>query len=189
VVLGLPRGGVPVAYEVALALHAPLDVAIVRKIRAPSQPELAIGAVGEGVGALLNTRVIESFGLDRDTVREAEATARTELAEQVRRLRGGRPPVPLDGTTAVVVDDGVATGATAREAAIMARARGAARVVVATPVGPVDLHEALDDVADAVVCLETPEPFEAVGCWYRDFRATSTAEVVRLLDLARARQG
>ncbi|MFJ4166601.1 phosphoribosyltransferase [Microbacterium sp. NPDC089698] len=189
VVLGLPRGGVPVAAEVARALGAPLDVLVVRKVGVPWQPELAMGAVGEEGAAVRNPDVVRASGIDERTLRTAERRERAEVERRAGLFRGGRPPEPLAGRTALIVDDGIATGATVRAACAIARARGAARVVVAVPVAPPEALEALragpDPEADEVVCLEAPEDFMAVGMQYVDFRQTPDEEVVRLLAAAR----
>lgn len=186
VVLALPRGGVPVGFEVAQALGAPLDVVLVRKIGAPGQPELGIGAVVDGPDpqVVLNEDVMAMVGADAAYF---EAEKRHQLAEIERRrrlYRGERPPVPIEGRTVLLVDDGIATGGTAR-AALKALARaGAARVVLAVPVAPRSTIEELRDEADEIVCLSTPEPFYAVGNHYADFDQTSDSEVVELLQAA-----
>ena len=181
VVLGLPRGGVPVAAEVARALGAPLDVVLVRKLGLPRRPELAMGAVGEDGVVVLNEDVLEAARVDEATLAEVERRERAELERRARQLRGDRPRLSLEGRTAVVVDDGVATGATARAACEVVRAHGAARVVLAVPVGS---PRALADIAptvDEVVCLDSPRHFAAVGQAYADFRATEEEEVLALL--------
>jgi len=177
-VLGLPRGGVPVAAEVARALGASLDVLVVRKLGAPGFPEVAIGAVGpDGVTLLQDHgRAYDAAVVDR--IRERELA---ELERRERAYRAGRPPLDLAGTRVVIVDDGIATGATALVAVRAARALGAAHVVVAAPVAASDAVEALRTAADDVVVLSVPERFWAVGEWYDDFRQTSDEEVVRLL--------
>ncbi len=187
VVLGLPRGGVPVAAEVAEALGAPLDVIVVRKLGVPFQPELAMGAIGEGGAAVLDDAVCRRAGISAGAVAEAEQRERGELAERARRYRGDRRPVALEGRVAVVVDDGMATGSSARVACEEARRRGAGRVVVAVPVGPPDIEVAMAGAADDVVCLATPEHFFAVGQYYRDFSQVSDEEVIALLGAARLR--
>jgi putative phosphoribosyl transferase len=181
VVLGLPRGGVPVAYEVARALHAPLDVIVVRKLGVPFQPELGMGAIGEDGVRIVNTEVVRLAGVSERQLAEVEARERAELERRARRFRGDRPPVPLAGTTAVVVDDGIATGSTARAACQVARAHGAGRVVLAVPVAPPDSAGRFRDDVDELVCLETPEPFYAIGQFYADFPQTSDEEVVACL--------
>jgi putative phosphoribosyl transferase len=181
VVLGLPRGGVPVAFEVAEALGVPLDVIVVRKLGVPFQPELAMGAIGEGGASVLaHTRVTE------EELRTVEVRERAQLEERVSRLRKGRGRIDLTGRTAVIVDDGIATGSTARVACEVARHLGAAKVILAVPVAPADTVGDLP-VADEVVCVSTPERFMAVGYHYRDFSPTSDEEVVVLLDAAQRR--
>ncbi len=182
-VLGLPRGGVPVAFEVAASLGAPLDVIVVRKLGVPFEPECAFGAIGEG-GARVVDSTIWRTGLTEVEVATVEARARAELSRRVRLLRGGRPPAPLDGRTAVIVDDGIATGATARAACRVARLRGAARVVVAAPVGPQDTVASLRHDADEVICAHVPASLLAVGEWYADFTQTTDEDVRALLDKA-----
>ena len=186
VVLGLPRGGVPVAAEVARALGAPLDVILVRKLGVPVQPELALGAIGEDGVRIINPDVVKVTGVTDAEVAMVEARERAELERRAQRFRGGRPPVPLAGRTAVVVDDGIATGATARAACQVARAHGASWVVLAAPVAPPSVRVALATAADEVICVETPRRFLAIGEWYTDFAQTSDGEVVALLRAAHA---
>ena len=181
VVCGLPRGGVPVAVEVARRLAAPLDVIVVRKLGVPHQPELALGAVGEGGVLVLNEDVVELAGVERAELAAIERRERAELERRALLFRGNRPRTPVAGRTAVLVDDGIATGATARAACQVARAQGAARVVLAVPVSPPRTAESMRRVADEVIVLETPADFAAVGQAYADFRATGDAEVVELL--------
>ena len=178
VVLGLPRGGVPVAAEVARGLDASLDVIVVRKLGVPSRPELAMGAVGEDGVLVVNERVVHASEVE---FAEVERREREEVQRSARRFRGERAGLLLAGRTALVVDDGVATGSTARAACRVARAQGAARVVLAVPVCRRDVAGALGDVVDEVVCLVAPEGFSAVGQFYADFRPTSDREVVELL--------
>lgn len=185
VVLGLPRGGVPVAAQVAHALGAPLDVLVVRKLGVPHQPELAFGAIGEGGVRVLNDVVLRRAGLTADDVAQVEDAERTELDRRLSRYRGGRDGRPLSGKVAVIVDDGFATGATARAAAVVARAAGAARVVLAAPIGAPDTVAALREVADDVICLGAPPGFAAVGQGYRDFGQTTDEQVCDLLEQAR----
>jgi putative phosphoribosyl transferase len=187
VVVGIPRGGVPVASEVAQALAAPLDVIVVRKLGVPFQPELAMGAIGEDGIRVLNPEVLRMADVDEDELAVVERRERAELERRARRLRADRPRVPLGGRTVVVVDDGIATGSTVRAACEVARAYGAARVVLAVPVAPQSSILELTDIADEVVCLETPELFFAVGQWYEDFSQTSDEEVVSLLSQASER--
>jgi putative phosphoribosyl transferase len=180
-VLGLPRGGVPVAAEVARALEAPLDVLVVRKLGAPGQEELAIGAIGEGGVRVLNAELVRSLGLrEKDVDRIADREER-ELERRVAAYRGGHEALEVEGKTVVVVDDGVATGATMRAGLQALRAMGAARIVAAAPVGAEDSVAALAEDADDVVVLETPEWFSAVGQWYEDFGQTTDDEVRPLL--------
>ncbi|MBB5121739.1 phosphoribosyltransferase [Streptomyces eurocidicus] len=181
VVLGLPRGGVPVAYEVARALGAPLDVILVRKLGVPLHEEVGFGAVGEGGVRVLNGDIMRVSRVGEDDLAEIQAHEEARLARQAETFRGGRPRVALDGRTAVVVDDGVATGATASAACEVARAHGAARVVLAVPVSAPDAAEALRAEVDELVCLTTPAVFLAVGEWYQDFSQTTDEEVVALL--------
>jgi len=181
VVLGLPRGGVPVAAEVARALGAPLDVIIVRKLGVPAQPELAMGAIGEGGVRVVNEAVRAASRVDDATFATVEARERVELDRRAARYRGDRAPVPIAGRTVVVVDDGIATGSTARAACQVARASGAARIVLATPIASPRAVAALRDVADEIVTVETSEQFFAIGEWYRDFSPTTDDEVVALL--------
>ena len=182
VVLGLPRGGVPVAAEVARALGAPLDVVVVRKLGVPWQPELAMGAVGEGDVVVRHEEVLRRGRIREEQVQQVLARERAEVERRGALLRGARARIPLEGRTAVVVDDGLATGSTARAACRVVRAAGAARVVLAVPVAPQDTVALLRDDADEVVVVEAPQSFSAVGAWYRDFRPTGDDEVVRLLE-------
>jgi len=189
VVLALVRGGLPVAYEVATALSAPLDVVLVRKLGAPRQPELAIGAVvdGDRPEIVTNPGVMRMVGASDIDV---EAAAGRQLVEIERRRTlylGHRAQVDVRGRTAIVVDDGIATGATTRAALHAVRRRQPSRLVLAVPVAPSDTLADLAAEADEIVCLDTPDPFGAVGAFYRDFRQVSDAEVVDLLD--RAREG
>jgi predicted phosphoribosyltransferase/pimeloyl-ACP methyl ester carboxylesterase len=177
VVLALPRGGVPVAARVAEALDAPLDVMVVRKVGVPHRPELAMGAVSEEGARIVEEHVTRRACVPPQAYDVAEQAAAGEVARLARALRGDRPPMPLAGRTVVVVDDGVATGSTARAACRAARSRGAARVVFAAPVGPAGCSEELRDAADDVVVLRTPEHFRSVGDWYRDFDQVSDVEV------------
>jgi putative phosphoribosyl transferase len=187
VVLGLPRGGVPVAAEVARALDAPLDVIVVRKLGVPFQPELAMGAVGEAGVRVVDAEIFRRAGVTDAELRSVERREREEVDARVARLRRGRHRVDLKGRTAVIVDDGLATGSTARAACRVARQLGAARVVVAVPVAPADTVRSMTD-ADTVVCVAVPERFGAVGAYYRDFTPTSEDEVVALLDAAARRR-
>lgn len=179
VIVGLPRGGVPVAYQVATALELPLDVIVVRKLGVPGHRELAMGAIGEGGARVLNDRI--AVGVPPADLERTEAAERAELARRVERYRGDRPRVPLGGRTVVVVDDGLATGATAAAACQVVRSMGARRVVLAAPVAPLDVLTRFDGVADDVVLVERPAAFGAVGEFYADFRATTDDEVTACL--------
>jgi putative phosphoribosyl transferase len=184
VVLALPRGGVPVAFEVAVALAAPLDVILVRKLGVPQQPELAMGAIGENGVRVIDDEVVRLAQVTPSVMAAVEAREADRLARGSLRFRGIRERVPLAGRTALIVDDGIATGATARAACQVARAQGAARVVVATPVAPRGVIARLHADADDVIVVESPEPFWAIGRFYTDFSQTSDDEVVRLLERA-----
>ena len=186
VVLGLPRGGVPVAAEVACALGAPLDVIVVRKLGVPFQPELGMGAVGEDGVRVLNAEVIAFAGVSAEELAAVEAREQAEVARRARRYRGGRPRVPLDGRVAVIVDDGIATGSTARAACQVARALGAGRVVLAVPVAPPGWQDRIGGDANEMISVATPEPFFAIGRFYADFSQTSDDEVAACLGQARA---
>jgi putative phosphoribosyl transferase len=186
VVLGLPRGGVPVAFEVAKALDAPLDVIVVRKLGVPFQPELAMGAIGEGGARVLDRHIISRVRVSEAELRAVEVRERGVLEARVERFRKGRARQELAGRTAVIVDDGIATGSTARVACLIARQLGAAKVVLAVPVAPADTLGQLKE-PDEIVCLATPHQFTAVGYHYRDFSPTTDDEVVLLLDAAAKR--
>ncbi len=181
VVLGLPRGGVPVAFEVAHELGVPLDIIVVRKLGVPFQPELAMGAIGEGDVRIVNEKVVSVTGVSAIEFDAVEHRERQELARRAARFRGGRERVPLMDRTVLIVDDGIATGSTVRAACKVARAQGARRVIVATPVAPLDTVAALRADADDVIALYTPEHFFGIGQFYDDFTQTSDDEVVRLL--------
>ena len=181
VVLGLPRGGVPVAAAVARSLGAPLDVIVVRKLGVPVQPELAMGAIGENGIRVLNAEVLAVTGVRESEFAQVERRERAELERRAALYRGGRAPIDLAGKTAVIVDDGIATGSTAAAAAQIARQAGAARVIIATPVAPPTTIRRLASVADDVIAVRTPENFFAIGEWYADFSPTSDDEVRRLL--------
>ncbi|WP_435188849.1 phosphoribosyltransferase family protein [Streptomyces sp. bgisy126] len=186
VVLGLPRGGVPVAVEVADALDAPLDICLVRKLGVPHRPEVAMGAIGEGGVRVLNDGVIQEAGVDDRALAAVEERELAELDQRARRYRGSRTPVPLEGRTVLVVDDGLATGATALAACRVVRARGAARIVLAVPVAPPGWTARLGGEADETVGVRTPEGFYAVGQFYREFPQTPDDEVIACLDRSRA---
>jgi putative phosphoribosyl transferase len=189
VVLGLPRGGVPVADEVARALGAPLDVIVVRKIGVPFQPELGMGAIGEDGVRIVDVGVMEMTGTTDREFRHVEARERDELDRRSRRFRGDRARVPLVGRTALIVDDGIATGSTARAACQVARAHGAARVVLAVPVAPRGWEVRIGTDADELIALEAPDGFRAIGQFYRDFSPTPDEEVVACLRRAAPHSG
>jgi len=186
VVLGLPRGGVPVAAAVAEALEAPLDVIVVRKLGVPYQPEFGMGAVGEGGVRVVNDQIRRMAQVSSRELASVERRERAEVEARAHRFRGDHPRIPLAGRTAILVDDGIATGNTMRAACQVARTQGAKRIVVAVPVAPPDAASLLQDVADEMICVETPYPFYAVGQWYADFTQVSDDEVTLLLARARA---
>ncbi|MCD0448886.1 phosphoribosyltransferase [Actinocorallia sp. API 0066] len=188
VVLGLPRGGVPVAARVAAALDAPLDVIVVRKLGVPGQPELALGAIGEGGARVLNDGLVRQTGATPDDIARVEEHERAVLEDRAVRYRAIRPRVPLDRRFAIIVDDGLATGATARAACAVARELGAASVVVAAPVGSREAVRTVGAVADEVVCPLSPHEFSAVGAWYHDFAPVPDSEVDLLLARAAAKE-
>jgi putative phosphoribosyl transferase len=181
IVLGLARGGVPVAYEVAQALAAPLDVLVVRKIGAPGNPEYGIGAIAEGDVRVLNQDAVRQLLVSVEELETAVARARAEVDARVRRYRAGQPPLEVKGRTAIVVDDGLATGGTARAALRSVRARDPRRLILAVPVGAPETVGSLREEADEVICLLEPEPMFAVGLWYEHFEPTSDAEIATLL--------
>lgn len=184
VVLGLPRGGVPVAYEVASALQAPLEVFVVRKLGTPGHEELAMGAIASGGVQVLNEEVVHALQISAATIDAVGRVERAELERRERAYRAGRPMVPLTGRVAILVDDGLATGSTMRAAVLAARILGPSRIVVAVPVGAPDTCRALEATADEVVCGLTPDSFRAVGLWYDDFAQTTDDEVRHLLAAA-----
>lgn len=189
VVLGLPRGGVPVAYEVAQALDAPLDVIVVRKLGVPRQPELGMGAIGEDGVRVLSPDVVRRAAVGEADISTVETRERVELERRAVTFRGNRQRVSVEGKTVLIIDDGIATGSTARAACRVARAHGAARVVLAVPVAPSDWREQLANEADELICLDTPANFFAVGQWYADFSQTSDEEVVDCLERRAAATG
>ncbi len=183
-VLGLPRGGVPVAFEVARALHLPLDVMLVRKLGVPGQEELAMGAIASGGRRILNAHVIEDLGIPAHIIDMVTARECQELERRERLYRGSRPAANVRGRVVILVDDGIATGATMRAAIAALRQAGAASIVVAVPVAPPPVCADLRDEADEVICLMTPALFFGVGRWYQDFSPTTDDEVRFLLDQA-----
>ncbi|MDP9929144.1 phosphoribosyltransferase [Variovorax paradoxus] len=181
-VLALPRGGTPVAYEVAKALHAPLDVLVVRKLGVPWNPEFAMGAIASGGERLIDDMLVRELGISTRDVEEVASNEAYELERRERVYRGGRPAPDLGGRTVILVDDGLATGSTMRVAVRAVRRQSPARVVVAAPVAAPEACELLRGEADEVVCAEMPDPFLGVGRWYLDFSQTSDEEVCHLLD-------
>ena len=184
VVLALPRGGVPVAFEVAQALHADLDIFLVRKLGVPGHEELAMGAIASGGVRVLNDSLVRDLRLPSSLIEIVAAKEQQELARREVLYREGRPPIPLSGRTAILVDDGLATGATMLAAARALRQQKPRHIVVAVPVAAPDACEEFQAHVDEVICAFTPEPFRAVGIWYEDFAQTSDAEVRELLERA-----
>ena len=180
-VLALPRGGVPVAYEVARALHAPLDVFMVRKLGVPGYEELAMGAIATGGLRVLDQELLRMLDIPRDVIEHVTAIETSELERRERQYRGDRPPPDVRGRTVILIDDGLATGSTMRAAIAALKKEGSKRIVVAVPVAPPETCEALRAQVDDVVCAVTPEPFRAVGLWYGDFSQTTDEEVRDLL--------
>jgi len=183
-VLALPRGGVPVGFEVAKALDAPLDVYVVRKVGVPGYEELAMGAVASGGVRVLNHSVIESLEISDEVIEQVAAEELKELERRERLYRGERPPVDVAGRIVILVDDGLATGATMKAAAQALRARRPSKIVVAVPVAAAETCDEFRDIVDEVICGMTPAPFHAVGIWYQDFSQTSDDEVRALLAAA-----
>lgn len=185
-VLAIPRGGVVVGYEIAMALVLPLDVIVPHKLGAPDNPELAIGAIAEDGSTVLDNQLITYLGVCSGYIEEESERQRQEIARRMQVYREGNPPVNLSGKDVIVVDDGIATGATMKAALASVKNRGAKSVTVAVPVGPPQTITELKRLADKVVCLYTPEYFQAIGQFYEDFNQTSDEEVIRLLKLCRA---
>jgi putative phosphoribosyl transferase len=181
-VLALPRGGVPVGYMVARELGAPLDVFVVRKLGTPGQPELAMGAIASGGVRVLNADVVESLDIQDWAIEQVTQQEQEELERRERQYRGDRPPLDVRGKTVILVDDGLATGSTMRAAAKALRKAGAARIVVAVPVASRVTCDQLREEGNEVVCATMPEPFFAVGQWYKDFSQTTDEEVRELLE-------
>jgi predicted phosphoribosyltransferase len=181
-VLALPRGGVPVGHEVARALHAPMDVFIVRKLGVPGHEEFAMGAVASGGVRVLNEQVINALGIPDYVIEAVAAWEQRELERRERLYRGNRPPPEVRGKTVILIDDGLATGSTMLAAVQALRKLGPARIVVGVPVASPDTCELLKSEVDEIVCAATPEPFYAVGLWYRDFSQTTDEEVRELLE-------
>jgi len=181
VMLALPRGGVPVAYEVANTLNVPLDIFLVRKLGLPGNEELAMGAIASGGVRVLNEEVVRALNIPDEIVDEVAEKEERELERREREYRGGRPPVDVRGRTAILIDDGLATGSSMRAAALALRINQPAQIVVAVPVGAPSTCAEFESEVDKVVCAVTPEPFWGVGQWYRDFSQTSDEEVRDLL--------
>jgi predicted phosphoribosyltransferase len=188
-VLGLPRGGVPVAFEVAQALGAPLDVFVVRKLGVPGHEELAMGALASGGTRVLDSEVIAVTGVPEAVLEEVTLRARAEIERREQAYRGDRPPIDVAGKVAILVDDGLATGSTMRAAVRALRDRAAGQVVVAVPVASPDVCARFEPEVDEIICAQTPEPFYAVGLWYDEFTQVSDDEVRELLDRAASRDG
>jgi putative phosphoribosyl transferase len=184
IVLALPRGGVPVAYQIAKALDVALDLMLVRKLGTPGQRELAMGALASGGARVLNEDIVASLGISEVMIEQAVAEEQRELDRREQAYRGERPRPDIAGQTILLVDDGLATGATMRAAVAALRSQQPARIVVAVPVAPAQTIAVLRREVDEVICLETPEPFMAIGQWYRDFTQVSDSEVKILLDSA-----
>ncbi len=180
-VLALPRGGVPVGYEVARALHVPLDVFVVRKIGVPSQPELAMGAIASGGMEVINESTIRAMDIDEDTFRTVAAAEHVELERREKAYRGQRPPLDVSNRIIILIDDGLATGSSMRVAVLALRQKNPKRIIVAVPVGAPGACETLGQIADEVICLRMPEPFHAIGLWYEDFSQTTDDEVRTML--------
>jgi putative phosphoribosyl transferase len=181
IVLAIPRGGVPVAKEVAGALGAPLDLVVTRKIGAPSQPELAVGAVTQDGEVIVDGELIRALGVSAEYLKRESARQVAEIASRMKKYRGDRPYPSLDGKTVIIVDDGIATGSTIRAAVQSVRGRNAAKIIVAAPVGPPERVAELRKIVDRVVCLSTPEYFEAIGEFYEEFEQVEDDAVRALL--------
>jgi len=187
-VLALPRGGVPVAFEVAAALDAPLDIFVVRKLGMPGHPEFAMGAIASGGVRVLNEPIVHHYGVPQRAIDAIAAQEQVELERREREYRQGRPLIDIANHVTILIDDGLATGSTMRAAVEAIRQLDPARLVVAAPVAAAETCEELRHLADEVVCARTPEPFAAVGLWYRDFAETTDEEVRELLHLHEARR-
>jgi putative phosphoribosyl transferase len=186
VVLALPRGGVPVGFEVAQRLKAPLDVFVVRKLGMPGHPELAMGAIASGGVRVINEDVTRAYGIGSSVIHEVAKREQVELERRERAFRDDRPPLQLRGRSVVLVDDGLATGSTMKAAVQAVRAEGADEIIVAVPVGSPDVCDELSELADAVICAHSPAVLSSVGEWYLDFTQTSDAEVRKQLRAAHA---
>lgn len=180
-VLGLPRGGVPVAYEIAQALNLPLDICLVRKLGVPGQPELAMGAIAPEDVMVLNHEILRSLEISRLALQQVVENEKRELERRDRAYRANRPEPDLQGKTVILVDDGIATGSTLRAAIATLRQKNPQAIVVAVPVAPISTCESLEALVDKIICLSTPEPLNSIGIWYADFSQTSDQEVRHLL--------
>jgi predicted phosphoribosyltransferase len=187
IVLALPRGGVPVGFEVARMIGAPLDIMLVRKLGTPGQEELAMGAIASGGVCILNDEIVAAIDISQEDIEAAAATERQELERRERAYRGNQPPPAIENHCVILVDDGLATGASMLAAVAALKRQKPSSIVVAIPVAPFDTVQRLQEQADDVVCLATPEPFSAVGRWYREFTQTSDDVVKSLLAHAWAR--
>ena len=185
-VLGLPRGGVPVAFEVAKALEAPLDVFLVRKLGVPGQEELAMGALASGKVRILNEEVVESLNISEETINEVAVAEQKELERREQRYRGNLPPLNVQGLTILLIDDGLATGSTMRAAAVALRQQQPKEIIAAVPVSAPEVCQEFKVKVDKIICAETLRPFIAVGLWYESFPQTTDAEVRQLLKQAAA---
>jgi predicted phosphoribosyltransferase len=184
IILGLPRGGVPVAFEVARALRAPLDVFVVRKLGAPGQEELAMGAIASGDVVVINDDVVKALKVSSEAITAAVDFERQELGRREAIYRGDRPPLDVEDKTVILIDDGLATGSTMRAAVAALRQKNPAQIVVAVPIGAASTCSELRSIADECICVITPEHFRAVGLWYDDFAQTDDAEVCDILNRA-----
>ncbi len=185
VVLALPRGGVPVGYEVAKKLDAPLDVFIVRKLGVPGHEELAMGAIASGGVLVLNKEVIWRLNISRQVIDEVAGEERRELERREQAYRHGRPPIDVKGKVAILIDDGLATGASMKAAIEGLKSRDPSKIIVAVPVAAPETCASFQDLVDEIICAETPEPFFGVGVWYKDFSQTTDEEVRSLLEQSR----
>lgn len=186
IVLALPRGGVPIGYQIATSLHLPLDGFLVRKLGVPGYPELAMGAIASGGVRVLNEDVVDSFGISMAVIDATAAREAHELERRARAYRGDRPPPDVRGRTVILVDDGLATGSTMKAAVAALRKMGPAAIVVAVPIGAPSTCDEFRTEVEEIVCFDTPEPFSAVGLWYDDFSQTTDEEVTDLLERAAA---
>ena len=181
-VMALPRGGVPVAYKVARALNLPLDVCLVRKLGVPGHPELALGAIAAGGIRVLNDDIFSCHNISKETLERVTAEESRELQRRDRVYRGDQPRPVIRDQTIILIDDGIATGATMRAAIAVLKAQRPQKIIVATPVAPLETHHALSEEADQVICLATPTPFYALSFWYENFAQVTDDEVRKLLD-------